>query len=167
MSMLQNSCNTVSNEHAGKQLSQGGYTVSNIQRPNPKKNMVYGTHKVLIYIEHHTVCPLVGIGTPPPLQPQASVPSPPDQRVGGYTRLRLKGWGSPNSHDRRNAQHSAYSVMGPYAGVDYNLTLCRLQHIYHGQPYAIELAFTLCRSRHCPPVSDLGFCLTVWACQSK
>jgi hypothetical protein len=28
----------------------------------------YGlTHKVLIYIEHHSVCPLVGIGTPPPL----------------------------------------------------------------------------------------------------
>ncbi len=30
--------------------------------------------------------------------------------------------------------------MGPYAGVDYNLTLCplqsRLQHIYDGQPYA-------------------------------
>jgi hypothetical protein len=30
--------------------------------------------------------------------------------------------------------------MGPYAGVDYNLTLCplqsRLQHIYHGKPYA-------------------------------
>jgi hypothetical protein len=30
--------------------------------------------------------------------------------------------------------------MGPYAGADYNLTLCplqsRLQHIYHGQPYA-------------------------------
>jgi hypothetical protein len=30
--------------------------------------------------------------------------------------------------------------MGPYAGVDYNLTLCphqsRLQHIYHGQSYA-------------------------------
>jgi hypothetical protein len=25
------------------------------------------THKVLIYIEHHSVCPLVGIGTPPPL----------------------------------------------------------------------------------------------------
>ncbi len=31
-------------------------------------------------------------------------------------------------------------VIGPYAGVDYNLTLCplqsRLQHIYHGQTYA-------------------------------
>ncbi len=30
-------------------------------------------------------------------------------------------------------------VMGPYAGVDYNPTLCplqiRLKHIYHGQPY--------------------------------
>jgi|LakMenEpi03Aug12_release.lakeMendotaPanAssembly.Ray.scaffolds.fasta_scaffold5338210_1 hypothetical protein len=30
--------------------------------------------------------------------------------------------------------------MEPYAGVDYNLTLCRLQsrlhHIYNGQPYA-------------------------------
>jgi hypothetical protein len=24
-------------------------------------------HKVIIYIEHHSVCPLVGIGTPPPL----------------------------------------------------------------------------------------------------
>jgi hypothetical protein len=24
-------------------------------------------HKVLIYIEHHSECPLVGIGTPPPL----------------------------------------------------------------------------------------------------
>jgi hypothetical protein len=26
--------------------------------------------------------------------------------------------------------------MGPYAGVDYNLTHSRLEHIYHGQPYA-------------------------------
>jgi hypothetical protein len=26
--------------------------------------------------------------------------------------------------------------MGPYTGADYNLPLCRLQHIYHGQPYA-------------------------------
>jgi hypothetical protein len=30
--------------------------------------------------------------------------------------------------------------MGPYAGVDHNLTLCplqsRLQHIYHGQQFA-------------------------------
>jgi hypothetical protein len=29
--------------------------------------MVRRLHKVLIYIEHHSVCPLVGIGTTPPL----------------------------------------------------------------------------------------------------
>jgi hypothetical protein len=31
------------------------------------------------------------------------------------------------------------TLVGPYSGVDYNLTLCplqsRLQHIYHGKPY--------------------------------
>jgi hypothetical protein len=54
-------------------------------------------HKVLTYTEHHSVCPLVGIGTPPIPLPQASVPSPPDQRVGGHTRLSLRGWGSSNS----------------------------------------------------------------------
>jgi hypothetical protein len=56
-----------------------------------------GKHKVLTYTEHHSVCPLVGIGTPPTPLPQASVPSPPDQRVGGHTRLPLWGWGSSNS----------------------------------------------------------------------
>jgi hypothetical protein len=25
--------------------------------------------------------------------------------------------------------------MGPHAGVDYKRTLCRLQHMYYGQPY--------------------------------
>ncbi len=30
-------------------------------------NCLSSLHKVLIYIEHHSVCPLVGIGTPPPL----------------------------------------------------------------------------------------------------
>ncbi len=42
-------------------------------------------HKVLTYTEHHSVCPLVGIGTPPTPLPQASVPSLPYQRVGGGT----------------------------------------------------------------------------------
>jgi hypothetical protein len=41
-----------------------------------------GQHKVRIYKEYHSVCPLVGIGMTP--LSQASVPSlPPDQRVGG------------------------------------------------------------------------------------
>jgi hypothetical protein len=66
--------------------------------------------------------------------------------------------------------------MGPYAGVDFNLTLCplegRLQHIYCGQPYASvdlnpmpestltlmpESTLTLCQSRLYPPVRDFGF----------
>jgi hypothetical protein len=37
-----------------------------------------------------SVSPVVGIGTPPP---------PPLVRGGGHTRLRLKGWGSPNSNE--------------------------------------------------------------------
>jgi hypothetical protein len=44
--------------------------------------------------------------------------------------------------------------MGPYAEVDYNLDLCRLQHIYHGQPYARVDFITP------TPVRDLGFCLS-------
>jgi hypothetical protein len=42
-----------------------------------------GAHKVLIYKEYHSVCPLVGIGTlPTPLSP-ASVPLPPQPEGGG------------------------------------------------------------------------------------
>ncbi len=46
--------------------------------------------------------------------------------------------------------------LGPYAGADYNLSLCPLdsllQLIYHGQPYArVDLN---------PPVRDLGFGLS-------
>ena len=48
--------------------------------------------------------------------------------------------------------------MGPYAGVEYNLTLCRLQnrlqHMHHGQPYA-ESTLNLCHSRLYPPIQKL------------
>jgi hypothetical protein len=37
-------------------------------------------HKVHLYQEYHSVYLLVGIGTPPPPLPQASVPPPPNQR---------------------------------------------------------------------------------------
>ncbi len=51
-------------------------------------------------------------------------------------------------------KHGVWDPM-PEFGVDYNLTLCpfqsRLQHIYHGQPYAM--------SRLNPPVRDFGFSL--------
>jgi hypothetical protein len=41
--------------------------------------------------------------------------------------------------------------MGPFAGVDYNLTLCPLQHMYHGHGHWV----TLCRSRLYPPSQGL------------
>ncbi len=56
------------------------------------------TRKLLIYIEHYSLCPLVGIGIPPTLLPQASVPPPHRTKGwggGGHTPLRLGGWGVP------------------------------------------------------------------------
>jgi hypothetical protein len=46
----------------------------------------YGVyHKVLKFKEYHRVCPLVGIGTLPPLLTPASVPLPPEPKGGGGT----------------------------------------------------------------------------------
>jgi hypothetical protein len=42
-------------------------------------------HKVNIYKEYHSVCPLVGIGPLPPLLSPASVPFPPVPKGGGGT----------------------------------------------------------------------------------
>jgi hypothetical protein len=68
-------------------LKRGGDFVS-----LPRKMGMGLPHKVhiYIYIEYHSVCPLVGIGTlPPPLSP-ANVPlPPPNQRVGTLAC----GWG--------------------------------------------------------------------------
>ncbi len=48
--------------------------------------------------------------------------------------------------------------MEPYAGIDYNLTLCWLQHIYsyHGK-HCPRVDLNLCQSRLYPPVRDLGW----------
>ncbi len=52
-------------------------------------------HKVHLYKEYHSVCPLVGIWTlPTPLSP-ASVPLPPEPKRGEHTRMRVRGWGVP------------------------------------------------------------------------
>ncbi len=59
---------------------------------------------------------------------------------------------------RGRIQRKTWS-MGPYAGVDYNFTLCplqsRLQHIYHGQPcqnriYPLVKDFDLASHKTCP-----------------
>jgi hypothetical protein len=55
-------------------------------------------HKVHIYKEYHSVCPLAGIGTlPPPLSP-ASVPLPPEPKGGAHPPA---GEGLGESHFRR------------------------------------------------------------------
>jgi hypothetical protein len=61
----------------------------------------YGSQSTYIYIV--PVCPLVGIGTLPPLLSPASVPLPPEPKGGGHTRLRVRGWGSPNFDDWRKS----------------------------------------------------------------
>ncbi len=60
------------------------------------------THKLHIYIEYHRVCPRVGIGDLPLPLPQASVLLPPEPKR-GHTRLRVRGWGCPNSNDWRKS----------------------------------------------------------------
>jgi hypothetical protein len=68
--------------------------------PYSEEEMVRTAHKVHICREYHSVCPLVGIGNlPPPLSP-ASVPLPRNQGGGG-TRVRVRGWGSPNSNEKK------------------------------------------------------------------
>ncbi len=58
-------------------------------------------HKVRIYKEYHSVCPLVEIGTlPPPLSPASVPPVPKD---GGAHSPAGEGWGSPNSDDWRKS----------------------------------------------------------------
>ncbi len=79
------------------------YGHSNTLLPLPPQS-TYG-----IYEEYHSVCPLVGTGTLPTLLSPASVPLPPEPGGGGHTRLRVRGWGSPNSDDWKKAYHSAYS----------------------------------------------------------
>ncbi len=46
-------------------------------------NLLGKNHKVHIYLEYNSVCPIVGIGTSPPLRPQASECALP----------RNRGWG--------------------------------------------------------------------------
>ncbi len=41
--------------------------------------------------------------SPQPLSRKRVCPPPPDQRVGGHPRLRLRGWGSSNSDDWRKS----------------------------------------------------------------
>jgi hypothetical protein len=56
------------------------------------------------YLEYHSVCPLVGIGTPPSLSRQR-VPPPPGTKGGRHTRLRVseRGVSIRSSEDWRKS----------------------------------------------------------------
>jgi hypothetical protein len=65
--------------------------------------------------EHHRVCPLVGIGTPPTPLPHASeCAPPPGPNDGGHTRLRLRGWGSPHSDEWRKKLSTLPTLCSTY-----------------------------------------------------
>ncbi len=66
---------------------------------NSKAGAEWLSHKEHIYIEYHSVCPLVGIGTPPLPLPQTRVPasepkggthSPAGEGVGAFQFRRLE-----------------------------------------------------------------------------
>jgi hypothetical protein len=67
--------------------------------PSPGSSAWDCPHKVHRYKEYHSVCPLVGIGTLPPLSRQRVCPSPRNQMGGrggvhvGHTRLAGEGLG--------------------------------------------------------------------------
>ncbi len=78
--------------------------------------------------------PLVGIGTlPAPLSP-ACVPLPPEPKGEAHTRLRLRGWGSPNSNDWRKS-----------------LALCHSKsQLIHTQCLLYRASDCQCRTRNSP-----------------
>jgi hypothetical protein len=93
------------------------WKTSRVGTPNFKRWLVCITK--YLYIKSTTVyVPSSELGLPTPL-PQASVPFPPDKRVGGggtgHTCLRLKGWGSPNSNDWRKMQEVGVLIKQKYS----------------------------------------------------
>ena len=65
-------------------------------------------HIYTVYIKYHSVCPLVGIGTPPPPLPQASMPlPPPPQPKGGGTLA------SKSTNERGERRPSLVGSLGP------------------------------------------------------
>ncbi len=80
--------------------------------PTPQDVELY-PQSTYIYRASQCMSPRWNWDSPTPLAASecALPPGPKGGGPGGHTRLRLKGWGSPNSNDWRNAKHSAYSVI--------------------------------------------------------
>ncbi len=64
-----------------------------------------------IHTEYHSVCPLVGIRTPPTPLPQTIMPPPLNQRVGGTLACGRGVGGVPILTTGEKAWHSVYPVI--------------------------------------------------------
>jgi hypothetical protein len=86
-----------------------------------------------VYIKSTTVyVPLSELGlsqVPTPISP-ASVPLPPEPGGGGDTRLRVKGWGSPNSDDLRKSLALCLLCVSEYWGC-LSVSLLACLHTVH------------------------------------
>jgi hypothetical protein len=71
--------------------------------------MLSTTKYIYIYLEYHSVCPLVGIGTP-------SKSASPQNRGGGgvHSRLHVRWWGVPIQTTEEKAKYSVYSVLSMF-----------------------------------------------------
>jgi hypothetical protein len=95
-------CSIRAVRHIQEEVCRFLSTPLTLSAPSPTLFVYLTHHKVRIYKEYHSVCPLVGTWfLPTPLSP-ASVPLPIEPE-GRHTRLRVRGWGSPNSDDLRKS----------------------------------------------------------------
>ncbi len=60
-------------------------------------------HKVQIYLEYHMVSVHSSELGPPTPCPVSEIVPPPEPKEVGHTRLRVGGWGGPNSDDWRKS----------------------------------------------------------------
>ncbi len=104
--------------------------------------------------KYHSVCPLVGIGTPHPLSPQRVCPPPRTKGGDGgtvHTRLRVKGW-RESQFGRQGRKLSTLSTLWSslsktlWAMAKTDAILCSLWWSY---PLTVYLILTAARWRNC------------------
>ena len=105
---------------------------------NITENETVGTQSTYVYVEYHSVCPLVGIGTlPPPLSSECALPPGTGEGAHSPAGLVLGDSGVPIPTPGEKAYHSAYSVCWDFTLVRlsvYNVFLLfrRLQRHFSG-----------------------------------
>ncbi len=95
-------------------------------------NYVYTGTKVIYtyYLEYHSVCPLVEIGTPPPLSRKRVCHPPPEPKGGGGTHAPAgEGMGGPNSDDWRKSLALCLVCVCTVHGIENNSIFS--QYIYY------------------------------------